>query len=351
MPNTETQQHNFVKASTWLMITIIIFLCFGTSAAVAQKDTEPKECYQLVFEAWTSSWEDIFVYNFSSGQIINLTHSDENWDVNPSWSPDGNQIVFDTVFNASIGHTTAVTVINDDGSNPKVISKGGAGSSWSQDLNQVFFSLGSDRLTISPDNGTIRKLPAYNPVLLPDGRIGFSSFDWNTQQTTVFLANQDGTHKTTLTSYPEQCELDWSRDRVKIVYCYRNKLITVDTTTGQEQLLLTHLDRNYLSIRTPAWSPDGRFIVYSYLQVDEDIEGVLNLHIINIENGEDRLLVELEGKDLFYPAWSPDGKKIAFLSHNTSEIYLVDSDGSNLQYVANSSSNRGQTFKWRPQCP
>lgn len=353
MPNnTKIQRHDVIKASAWLPLTIITLLYLCTTVAVAQEKTESSECYQLVFEAWTESWEDIFVVDLTTGHITNLTNSDANWDGNPSWSPDGKQIVFESILDtATADSSTVVTAINADGSNPNIISKDAGFAWWSHDFNQIFFSSGIDRWAWDPSTDMFQKLPAYNPVLLSDGRIGFSSFDWSTSKTTVFLSNQDGTHQTILTDFPERCELDWSPDRTKLVYCYRNKLYTVDVDTGQEQILLTHLDSNYMSMRTPTWSPDGQSIVYSRLQLGQDIEGDFNLHIVNLPSVEDRLLVELEGKELFYPAWSPDGKKIAFLSHNTSEIYLVDSDGSNLQYVVDSSNNRGQTFKWRPQCP
>ena len=71
------------------------------------------------------------------------------------------------------------------------------------------------------------------------------------------------------------------------------------------------------------WSRDGR----TFAIARDD-----GLHLLNSENGRERLLVSLPGVP-FTPRWSPDGRSIrfnlAYASKNEIELWEVGSDGSN----------------------
>ncbi|WP_246025627.1 amidohydrolase family protein [Saccharopolyspora antimicrobica] len=60
----------------------------------------------------------------------------------------------------------------------------------------------------------------------------------------------------------------------------------------------------------PAWSPDGRTLVFS-----SDRNGQLDLWLHDLTTGEQRQLTDLHG-DERAPAFSPDGRSVAFLSHD-----------------------------------
>lgn len=74
---------------------------------------------------------------------------------------------------------------------------------------------------------------------------------------------------------------------------------------------------------SPAWTPDGRQIVYHVA------DGRPQLWIVSVDGGEPRQLTR-EGVNL-QPAVSPDGRTIAFATRRDRdyEIYLMDLDGSN----------------------
>ncbi|EQD82501.1 WD40 repeat protein [Saccharopolyspora erythraea NRRL 2338] len=66
----------------------------------------------------------------------------------------------------------------------------------------------------------------------------------------------------------------------------------------------------------PAWSPDGRTLVYA-----GDRAGTLDLWLHDLETGQDRRLTDLEG-DETGAVFSPDGSAVAFLSGRS--VHTVD---------------------------
>lgn len=75
----------------------------------------------------------------------------------------------------------------------------------------------------------------------------------------------------------------------------------------------------------PAWSPDGRKIVFASLR-DENYE----IYVMDSNGGNQTRLTTLAAPD-YRPAWSPDGRRIAFVSERdgNAEIYVMDADGTN----------------------
>ena len=59
----------------------------------------------------------------------------------------------------------------------------------------------------------------------------------------------------------------------------------------------------------PAWSPDGRKIVYA---TDAGSGGRLNLYAMNVDGSDQELLVSRPGNSLTDPQYSGNGTRIAF---------------------------------------
>jgi len=87
---------------------------------------------------------------------------------------------------------------------------------------------------------------------------------------------------------------------------------------GSDRIYLTSLGKEmYYNPPGPKWSPDGSKIAFASYDTS-------NIHVINADGTGERNITNRSGTAAF-PVWSPDGRKIAF---NASDgIYIMNSDG------------------------
>lgn len=81
---------------------------------------------------------------------------------------------------------------------------------------------------------------------------------------------------------------------------------------------------------TPAFSPDGKSVVFSYGSDATD------LWRVSLEGGEGPVRVTVgRGSENLSPSFSPDGRRIAFATGRLGrpEIYITDADGTNPQWL------------------
>jgi Tol biopolymer transport system component len=116
----------------------------------------------------------------------------------------------------------------------------------------------------------------------------------------------------------------------------------------------------------PAWSPDGRWLVYASYRhpdmpvgADDDLTAGMTAKV-NTENwvlakvpgagGSIVTLTDPKDSPTFAPVFSPDGRSIAYISAGTSkqaDIYLVDADGRNPRRVNETLLTREESLDWR----
>ena len=79
-----------------------------------------------------------------------------------------------------------------------------------------------------------------------------------------------------------------------------------------------------LDVQAPAWSRDGRTIVFVSWR-----DGNGEVYAMDADGSSPRNLTQDPAKDAG-PAWSPDGRRIAFVSRRdgNSEVYVMNADGS-----------------------
>ena len=101
-------------------------------------------------------------------------------------------------------------------------------------------------------------------------------------------------------------------------------LVTPALGIGDRLLSLIQGKPSPLDVQAPAWSRDGRTIVFVSWR-----DGNGEVYAMNADGSGPRNLTQHPAKDV-RPAWSPDGRRIAFVSRRdgNSEIYVMNADGS-----------------------
>ncbi|MCH8830659.1 MAG: PD40 domain-containing protein, partial [Planctomycetes bacterium] len=107
----------------------------------------------------------------------------------------------------------------------------------------------------------------------------------------------------------------------------RNGTVGIYLRSGDSERLLTAA---FKTADAPAWSPDGRKIVFQ-----SNDRGNTDIYLMVVGSGKAKRLTSHKTHDT-YPAWSPDGKTIAFTSGRGNsemgdDIYLMNADGSNVR--------------------
>jgi len=117
----------------------------------------------------------------------------------------------------------------------------------------------------------------------------------------------------------------WSRDGRTIVFVSwrdgNGEVYVMDADSSGPRNLTQHPAKDV----RPAWSPDGRTIAFASQR-----DGNSEVYVMNADGSGKRNLTRNRASD-DYPTWSPDGRKIAFLRGrdvNSYQLYVVNADGS-----------------------
>jgi Tol biopolymer transport system component len=184
----------------------------------------------------------------------------------------------------------------------------------------------------------------FDAVYSPDGkRIAFAAVTQKKEHgilpvTAIFVMNSDGSERKQLTKgAPMTVTPAWSPDGKRIVY---GTVGPIDEKPRKTNIFV--MDANGENAKAldegafPAWSPDGKHIAFA--RMDKDLG---TLHIRPVDGGEPKEL----GKSRVgvMAAFSPDGKRIAYvgpppekdegLKFPGPQIYVMNADGSDPKQV------------------
>lgn len=261
----------------------------------------------------------------------------------PSWSPDGNTIVY-SFFNITDGTPAhgSRKIPSGGGTPVRFTDFPTEHPQWSPDGRFIVFDAdtGASIKMIEPEGGSpISFLPdsigVHNgglPCWSPEGaHIAFKS------GITSSLYVYDAKAGTVAKIFHEEGMLPlpgcWSRDGKWILIALMDRQSRKSTmwrisSDGKErQQIAGHHDGFY---RYVALSPDGVFLVYAAME-----EKRLGLWIMFAEGGRSIPLAITREAHNECPAWSPDGKRLAFASDRTGrgDIYVmeIDTEGVNAE--------------------
>jgi Tol biopolymer transport system component len=278
-----------------------------TSAACTVAATSaqpPVDISQLTGRiAFSNSTDDISVISANGTELTRLT-TNPGSEFDPSWSPDGAQIVYRDS-RGGVNHNDEIYVMNADGSGQRNLSNHLAndwGPAWSPDGGKIAFNSdrGGDTMSIyvmNPDGSDVQRLTTIEgeyPAWSPDGRrIAFMA-----QEPGAFGSNPD----------------------------YNIYVMQADGS-GVQRLTTTPGEDGW-----PAWSPDGRTIAFTSARCDTgqsgDIGPFFTLFVMNPDgSGVKRLM---HGFAQFL-AWSPDETKLLVAGEcGGIGLCVMNADGSGL---------------------
>lgn len=211
----------------------------------------------------------------------------------------------------------------------------------SVDRNYAFYQIHLDGsgLTRLPTPNTVLGNP--NAVLSPDGQqIAFVKFDRNDRtKASLAVVQADGSGEHCLTCHLSTPVLDpaWSSDGRFIVFALRNsngtQIYRIEAD-GSNLIQLTDVPGTQND--QPAWSPDGHYIAFRSNRDGPRTE----IYVMQADgSGQSRLTTA--GSEI-EPAWSPNGQQIVFASARDGgkgQIYTMNKDGSNQTRLTKNTSS------------
>ena len=222
----------------------------GVAASAASWTAWSPDGARLAFAAENTESDDpywgrhIWVVEADGTNMVQLTNG-PHWDNSPSWSPDGNQIVFQRGFFEGDAYIVTIDV---DGSNETPLTAGSTeedSPSWSPDGANIGYVTEHGQLALmAPDGSNRRDIVANHAV---------GGMSWS----------------------PDSSQIAYTKD---LGQCTAIVLINAD---GTDERRITYLPGDSSG---PAWSPDGELLLFENVPARTWSQ----IYIVSVHGGERR---------------------------------------------------------------
>jgi Tol biopolymer transport system component len=167
----------------------------------------------------------------------------------------------------------------------------------------------------------------------------------------LYRVNDDGSARRRITDCSQDCSMPaWSPDGKKIVYLQQSSngnSLWLSDPDGKNPSMLVRSGINM----EPSWLPDSKNIVwFDLIPGRSPVESSFKLYILNTETLQSRPLFTDPEQVKFgnlMPAVSPDGTKVAFVSNRSGQfrIWLSNLDGSRARPISPPAADLDETLQ------
>ena len=147
---------------------------------------------------------------------------------------------------------------------------------------------------------------------------------------TLWIVDSDGANAREVPGVGSAIGPEWHPNGQMIAYAQMaddgTHVVVRDLATSQARRVSFAIGTNI----TPAFSPDGKSVVFSYGSDATD------LWMVPLQGGDGPVRITVgRGSENLSPTFSPDGRRIAFATGRLGrpEIYIMDADGANPQWL------------------
>jgi Tol biopolymer transport system component len=282
---------------------------------------------QVVFMSYMSGGKlDIYVINVDGTGLRQLTSAAGN-NGDPVWSPDGTRITFGS--DREGGNKLNIFTMNADGSQPQQLTHfdvpyEAGNPNWSGDGKKIAFQYDINGMKQSDPNAH-----AEVWTMNPDG---------------------SGATSTGVQCSNVGCDPTWQPRAVasnaQIVLMSGsvpgpgapviNELVTMNLDGSNRRQITSDGKNKFL----PHFSPDGTQLLYTKFRTGAYGQpgSLTDLAVYDFASAKETLLTSTG--QAYQPAWSPDGKRIVWLSTSSplTALEVMNADGSSVQTIASASS-------------